>query len=153
MFSSEEKQAFAAKMRRNPTKGEAALWHQLKDRKLSGLTFHAQEVICGFIVDFVCFERKLVIEVDGSSHVGREAYDARRTKALEKLGFKVIRFTNHEVSGMTTQTLERMAKDAGLPPGFIAPAPKPARPKKRKRRNARQRRADERYRLTGSYRF
>ena len=51
----------------------------------------------GYIVDFVCLERKLVIELDGGQHADQEAYDSCRTRGLEKDGFKVIRFWNNDV--------------------------------------------------------
>jgi very-short-patch-repair endonuclease len=50
-----------------------------------------------FVVDFLCFERKLLIEVDGGLHVGREVYDAQRTRWLEIHGYRVLRFANSEV--------------------------------------------------------
>jgi very-short-patch-repair endonuclease len=64
---------------------------------MKGLKFRRQHVLQGYIVDFVCLEKKLIIELDGSQHADQETYDAVRTQALEKDGFKVIRFWNNEV--------------------------------------------------------
>lgn len=64
---------------------------------MKGLKFRRQHVLKGYIVDFVCLEKKLIIELDGSQHADQKAYDATRTQALESDGFKVMRFWNHDV--------------------------------------------------------
>ena len=85
-------------MRAHPTPAEAALWPELRALKVHGVKWRRQAIILGFIVDFFCPRLKLVIEVDGSAHDGREAYDLERTEALERrAGVKVLRFLNDEV--------------------------------------------------------
>ena len=84
-------------MRKAPTAAEAALWRELRHRSLDGLKFRRQEIILGWIVDFYCPAAGLVIEVDGSSHRGREAYDARRDAALMKIGLRVLHLRNERV--------------------------------------------------------
>jgi very-short-patch-repair endonuclease len=85
----------AAPLRRNATDAEAALWLELRGRRLEGFKFKRQWTLGAYIVDFCCLERRLVVELDGGQH--NEARDARRTAWLEGLGFRVIRFWNNDV--------------------------------------------------------
>jgi leucyl-tRNA synthetase len=89
---------FARENRKNPTEAEDSLWGLLRDNKL-GKRFRRQHAIANFIVDFACLPAMLVIEVDGEIHNSAEnkEYDEGRTHELEKLGFKVVRFTNKQV--------------------------------------------------------
>ena len=88
--------ARARHLRKNLTDAERALWHILR-RQSSGFRFRRQAPIGPYIVDFVCFEKRLVIEVDGGQHAQLVDYDAARTAWLENEGFKVIRFWNNQV--------------------------------------------------------
>lgn len=92
----QKKHIWAARMRRYPTRAEAALKAVLWDRQL-GHRFRNQSLISGFIADFWCPKLKLVIEVDGSSHIGREDYDAGRDLCMREKGITVLRFTNEQV--------------------------------------------------------
>jgi very-short-patch-repair endonuclease len=85
-------------MRHPQTPAEATLWQILRNRQF-GFKFRRQHPIYKFIIDFYCAEAKLLIEVDGESHLGsdQEEYDNARTEYLQKLGYKVIRFTNDDV--------------------------------------------------------
>ncbi|WP_235610438.1 endonuclease domain-containing protein [Deinococcus aerius] len=85
-------------LRRNQTPEEQMLWHALRNRFLT-LKFRRQQPIGHYVVDFVCYEAHLVIELDGSQHAeeAARAYDAVRTEFLEAGGFKVLRFWNSEV--------------------------------------------------------
>ena len=89
---------YARENRRNQTEAEEFLWRQLKGNAL-GVKFKRQLIILNNIVDFVCLERSLVIEVDGGYHFRTEQmeWDVYRTEELEKLGFKVIRFRNENI--------------------------------------------------------
>ena len=87
---------FAQSMRKQPTEAERRLWAILRGRKLGGLRFRRQHPIAGFIADFICLERKLVVEVDGSQHA-MSASDAERDARLASLGFRVLRFWNEEI--------------------------------------------------------
>lgn len=82
-------------MRRQATDAEAALWSQLRGRRLQGYKFKRQWTLGPYIVDFCCWERRLVIEADGGQH--NEAGDAGRTAWLESEGYRVIRFWNNDV--------------------------------------------------------
>ncbi len=103
----------AKEMRENPTEAEAVLWKHLKGKKLD-VKFRQQHLIADFIVDFVCLSKKLIIEVDGKIHENQLEKDQERTKILEGLGFKVIRFLNEEVigsiDGVINQKEEELSK-------------------------------------------
>lgn len=97
----------AKQNRKNPTEAENLLWQELRNRKLNGEKFRRQHPIDQFIVDFVCLDKKLIIEVDGSVHDKTKQEDQDRTNILEqKKGFKVIRFSNDEVLNNTESVLE-----------------------------------------------
>src|SRR4030095_8005333 len=102
----------AKEHRKNPTDAEAIMWENLRNHKL-GYHFRRQHAIDMYIVDFVCLEKKLIIEIDGSIHVGTEAKekDENRTKKLNELGFKVIRFTNYEVRFKNDEVIEKIKID------------------------------------------
>ncbi len=89
--------ARARQLRRNATDAERALWNILRNRQVSGCRFRRQAPIGPYIVDFVCLENRLVIEVDGGQHGERMGYDDRRTAWLEDEGYRVIRFWNNQV--------------------------------------------------------
>lgn len=94
-----EKQRIARWMRKHPTKAEDTLWQELRKNKL-GVRFHRQTIVMGWIVDFYCSRKKLVIEIDGDSHKGSKAkaYDLVRKKTMKEiLGLKTIRFKNKKV--------------------------------------------------------
>lgn len=86
-------------LRRKTTPQEIKLWAQLKNRKFHNLKFRRQHIIDKYIVDFICLEKKLVIELDGCQHKREKdtKYDAKRNAYLRKLSFKVLRFWNNEV--------------------------------------------------------
>lgn len=79
------------------TDAEQALWRILRGRQISGLKFRRQHPFGDFILDFVCLEYRLVIEVDGGQHTEQTEYDQIRTRILQKAGFQVLRFWNNEV--------------------------------------------------------
>lgn len=88
----------AKKNRRNSTTAENVLWQNIRNKQL-GVEFRRQHVIGDFIVDFVCLDKMLVIEVDGGYHTERiqSEDDDIRTRILNSLGFKVVRFSNERV--------------------------------------------------------
>ena len=83
-------------MRANSTKAENVLWQALRNRQLQGLKFKRQVPLDGYIIDFACFEAKLIVEVDGSQHAESER-DAARDRHFEAAGFRVLRFWNDDV--------------------------------------------------------
>jgi len=100
---------FAKKNRKNPTLAESFLWAQVKGKSL-GVKFQRQHIIYDYIADFVCLEKKLIIEIDGGYHfIGKQIVkDSERTEILESLGFKVIRFSNEEVLYNTKNVIQKI---------------------------------------------
>lgn len=96
----------AAALRRNATSPEKLLWSMLRAKNLAGLKFRRQHAIEPYIVDFYCAAERLIIELDGESHEGREAYDAKRQAMIESKGYSVLRFTNDEVMDNLDGVLE-----------------------------------------------
>jgi very-short-patch-repair endonuclease len=92
-------------MRRAPTDAEAAMWQLLRDRRLSQFKFRRQMPFQSYILDFVCFERRLVIEIDGSQHADA-AGDRTREEALAREGFRVARYWNNDVLQQPMAVLE-----------------------------------------------
>ena len=94
---SPENKSRARELRKNMTKQEAHLWYDFLSKQ--SVRFYRQKQFGPYIVDFYCSKANLVIEIDGSQHYYKEGreYDAERTKYLEGLGLRVIRFTNHDV--------------------------------------------------------
>ena len=88
---------FARLLRKNSTIAERKLWYRLRSRNFMNLKFRRQDPVGEFIVDFICYEKKLIIELDGGQHNENEAKDIKRTKKLETAGYKVLRFWNNEV--------------------------------------------------------
>ena len=85
----------ARDLRKNMTDAEQRLWYHLRHRQLGQCRFRRQAPIGPYIVDFVCFEKRLIIELDGSQHAVRVEEDLRRTAWLSSQGFRVIRFWNN----------------------------------------------------------
>ncbi len=87
----------ARELRRAGNLSEALLWNQIKKKQLLGLDFDRQKIIGNYIVDFYCAEIKVVLEIDGYSHINKAEYDARRDAYLKKLGLTVIRIADVDV--------------------------------------------------------
>ena len=89
----------AIELRRKQTEAERVLWKRLRNAQLNGVKFRRQEPIGNYIVDFVSFDKGLIIEIDGGQHNNESTIEAdtRRTRWLEDKGFHVIRFWNNDV--------------------------------------------------------
>jgi very-short-patch-repair endonuclease len=87
----------ARELRKNPTEAEQALWKHLRMRQINGCKFRHQQPIGSYIVDFVSFERRMIIELDGGQHSQQVVYDSKRTAWLEAQGYCVLRFWNNQV--------------------------------------------------------
>ena len=89
----------AKELRHTETEAEQIIWSWLRTKKLNGVKFRRQEPLGKYIVDFVSFEKKLIIEIDGGQHNQHPEieHDEVRTKWLENKGFRVIRFWNNDV--------------------------------------------------------
>jgi very-short-patch-repair endonuclease len=110
----------AREHRKNPTEAENILWQRLRKNQL-GVHFRRQHAIDWFIADFVCIEKKLVVEVDGEIHKEQREYDAERTEYLNAHGFRVIRFWNNEVIRDADGVIKRIRQALDDP----APLPSP----------------------------
>ncbi len=86
----------------------------LRARQLGGIKFRRQHPIEPYVVDFLCASAKLVIELDGESHDGRDQYDNRRTQHLKDLGFRVLRVTNDDVLTNLDGVIELIARHVGF---------------------------------------
>ncbi len=100
---------FSKENRQNPTKEEGIIWEELRNSKL-GHKVRRQHAIGVFIGDFVCLDKRLVIEVDGEYHKENKEYDEARTEFLKTEGFNVIRFTNEEVNSNLPRVLQEIKK-------------------------------------------
>ena len=89
----------ARELRRNQNSAEICMWSILRAHRMAGFKFRRQLAVGRYIADFVCLRARLVIEVDGDIHGDdhHEALDAKRTQDIEGMGYRVIRFWNHEV--------------------------------------------------------
>jgi very-short-patch-repair endonuclease len=89
----------ARKLRNDMTLSEILLWQRIKGKQLLGYDFHRQKPINEYVVDFYCPRLKLVLEIDGDSHEGKEEADKMRQEKLESLGLTVMRFWDWDVKG------------------------------------------------------
>ncbi len=115
----------AKQLRADLTEPERTLWNVLRANRL-GVKFQRQVVLAPYIADFAARSERLVIELDGDTHAGREAYDEARTRSLEAWGYRVLRFTNSEVmtnlEGVTRSILIELGRDPDSP---LSPALSP----------------------------
>ena len=112
----------ARKMRKVMTDAELKLWNEVRAHRLMGLSFRRQMPIAGYIVDFACPDKKLIVEIDGSQHADAEvsASDATRTAKLEALGWTILRFWNDDLIRDIDNVCQHIVIVAGL---ADAPAP------------------------------
>ena len=120
--------AKARHLRDQATDAEKKLWGLLRSRQLARCKFRRQVSVGRFIVDFVCFEKRLVLELDGGHHQDQAAYDEQRTTWLASQGFRVLRFWNHQVltepAAVQEAILLVVGREASSSP---SPRPSPAR--------------------------
>ena len=101
---------FAKSMRRQPTNAEAIIWATLRGARMQDLKFKRQQPIGAYIVDFVCFECGLVVEIDGGQHAEDVSADQHRSQWLQSQGFRVLRFWNNEVIERRDDVLESIIR-------------------------------------------
>ena len=111
--------SLARKLRVNQTRAELLLWRRIRNRQIDGHKFVRQEPVEGFICDFVCRERRLIVEADGGQHNDSQS-DKARDAALKAQGFRVLRFWNHDVlrniDGVLTIIQAELSKERPLTP-------------------------------------
>lgn len=114
----------ARDLRQNQTDVEGLLWQHLRDRRLAGHKFRRQHPIGAFVADFVCIERRLVVELDGGQHASQIEDDNRRSEYLKSKGYSVVRFWNNEVLKDTQAVLEAILRSIES----CTPSPRPSPP-------------------------
>lgn len=129
----EEMRDRARELRADSTVFEQAFWGCVRAKRLGGFKFRRQQVIGGYVVDFVCMEARLIVELDGDWHLEDEqrGYDAARDKWLTAEGYRVMRVANREWMGDQVGVLERVeeALRSSLPnPQMEKPSPQPLSP-------------------------
>jgi len=100
----------AKELRKNLTDAEKRLWYLFRDRRFLGYKFRRQHPVGNYIVDFICIEEFLIIEIDGGQHLEKQNEDAKRTQFLKAQGYRVLRFWNDEVLVRTDSVLEVIAQ-------------------------------------------
>lgn len=113
----------ARELRKAQTPAEHDLWQQLRAKRFSGFKFRRQQVIGNYIVDFVCFDQKLVIELDGSQHAEAKERDESRDRWLSEQGFRVLRFWNNEWMAQAESVLETIWSALHKQPPLPNPSP------------------------------
>lgn len=98
----------ARNLRKNSTDAEKKLWQFLRKRQICGCKFRRQVVIEPYVVDFVCFEEKLIIELDGGQHLLQKVEDEFREECLKKKGYSILRFWNDDVLLKTESVTEEI---------------------------------------------
>jgi lysyl-tRNA synthetase class 2 len=112
-------------LRRDQTEAERQLWERLRDRRLAGFKFRRQHRIGPYYADFVCAAAMLVVELDGSQHLEQVDSDAARTRFLESLGYRVLRFWNDEAMVSTEDVLDAIFKALRPPHPAASQPPSP----------------------------
>ena len=105
----------ARALRRRMTDAELRIWYFLRGRHLVGFKFRRQHPIGPYVVDFVCLEQKLVIELDGGQHAS-DPNDLRRDAFLQRNGYRVLRFWNNEALSYTAAVCESILRAASVTP-------------------------------------
>ncbi|MDH4561423.1 endonuclease domain-containing protein [Pseudomonas sp. BN411] len=108
-----ELKKFARELRSNMTDAEHHLWYYLRGHRFFGLKFKRQKPMGHYIVDFICLEQRLVIELDGGQHQEQADRDGERDRWLSEQGYRVLRFWNHEVLRDTDAVLEAIGRALG----------------------------------------
>ena len=115
-------------LRKNMTQPELILWHFLRNRRFLNYKFRRQVLIDKkYIVDFICYEKNLIIELDGRQHLGQEhiLYDKERTEYLNKAGFNVVRYYNTDIFNNIESVLEHLKTELEKTPSSAFQAPSP----------------------------
>jgi very-short-patch-repair endonuclease len=115
------RRARAKQLRSNMTDAERRLWYCLRAHRFAGLKFKRQALIGPYIVDFICFEHKLIIELDGGQH-NDSSKDRARDAWISKEGYRVIRFWNNDVLKQTNAILDLIAQAIAVPEVTPLPA-------------------------------
>lgn len=118
---------FARNLRKNPTDAERKLWILLRHKQLDGYRFRRQQPVGPYVADFFCASEKLIVELDGDQHGADKNLekDQARTTWLNKKGYRVLRFANHEIFKMPSIVKESIWRALTSPPTRTARAVRP----------------------------
>jgi|SRR5216683_3028097 len=111
----------ARQLRESQTEVEKRLWYRLRSRQIGGMKFRRQATIGRYIADFACFERKLIIELDGGQHASPSLREDQRTAWLQSQGFFLLRFWNNEVVENIDGVLQRIGEALNGPASVTCP--------------------------------
>ncbi|MDO8534196.1 MAG: endonuclease domain-containing protein [Xanthobacteraceae bacterium] len=104
----------ARAMRKVSTDAERTMWLLLRDRRLAGFKFRRQVPFQGYILDFVCYDHRVIVEIDGGQH-STSVRDKARSTVLKREGFRVLRYWNNEVIKNPDGVLDNLVERLGLP--------------------------------------
>ena len=129
--------ARARELRKNPTDAERLLWQKLRYWQIDGCKFRRQQPLGGYIVDFICLHKRLIVELDGGQHALQADYDKERDGWVRDQGFAVLRFWNNDVIENINGVTEVIAQNLKSTP-FLNPSPQGGRRKSAGRKRAPQ---------------
>ena len=114
----------ARKLRKNATDTENLLWNSLRSKRFGGLKFRRQAPIGHYILDFVCFEKRIIIECGGGQHMEQKEKNEKRDKWFSDKGYRVLRFWDNQILQSLEIVLEEIHKACVKPPPPLTPSPK-----------------------------
>lgn len=120
--------ARARAMRKAMSPPEARLWIALRPLRRGGFQFRRQHPLRGYFLDFVCLDRRIIVEVDGSSHDGRGNWDAERDAALARLGFKTLRVPAVDVRDRLGDVVDWIVRELEAAPTRLTQGRQPPSP-------------------------
>ena len=110
-------------LRNQQTEAERIFWNIVRGRKFSNLKFRRQFSIGSYILDFYCPEIGLAVEIDGGQHATNIEYDRARTKFINRLGIRVVRFWNNDITKFASGVYDELARFVATPPDLTLPSP------------------------------
>jgi very-short-patch-repair endonuclease len=123
--------ARARALRKNPTEAEKVLWNHLRYWQVDGYKFRRQQPLGKYIVDFVCLEKSLIVELHGGQHADQSKYDSERDEWLHAQGFSILRIWNNKILQNSSSVTETILNKLKSTP-FLRPSPQGGRKRSRK---------------------
>ncbi|MFH0769859.1 MAG: endonuclease domain-containing protein [Candidatus Peregrinibacteria bacterium] len=108
---------YALKLRRRMTIAERILWNALRRKQPMELKFRRQVPLSWYVVDFLCVEKNLIIELDGGVHAKQKSYDREREEELRCLGYRILRFSNDQVLRALPEVINAILRKCSTPEG------------------------------------
>ena len=113
----------AKRLRQDATDAERVLWREVRAHRFAGFKFKRQEPLGSYVVDFVCYEAKLIVELDGGQHTDQKEADEERTRWLASRGFRVLRFWNNDLLTNIAGVMQVIEKSLHVSPPLPGPLP------------------------------